>query len=386
MAVPLLDINRQHAPILEELRGAFEKALSTSRFIKGPELEEFEKEFAAYCTTGRAVGCASGTDALILSLQAVDADHGCEVITTPFTFFATAGAISRVGSSPVFIDILPDTFNMDPALLKEWLEKNCRKQNGKAYNKSTNNRIGAVIPVHLFGQVCDMDMIMDIAGEWEIPVIEDASQAVGSTWNSRKAGSFGTTGCFSFFPSKNLGALGDAGAIVTDDEKIADRIVRLREHGGSGYFHSEIGKNSRMDALQAAFLRIKLRLLENWHVRRRNNAAFYDNAFDNLRGVETPAISDTAVSIYNQYTIRCLNKRDELLEYLRGKEIGCAIYYPLPLHLQECFSYLGYDKGDFPVSEKASEEVISIPVFGELRKDELEQVAGKIQKFYESRG
>jgi dTDP-4-amino-4,6-dideoxygalactose transaminase len=381
MTVPLLDINRQHAPILEELREAFEKALSTSRFIKGPELEEFEKEFADYCTTGRAVGCASGTDALILSLQAVDADHGCEVITTPFTFFATAGAISRVGSNPVFIDILPDTFNMDPARLNEWLEINCRKQNGKTYNRSKGNRIGAVIPVHLFGQVCDMDMIMDIAGEWEIPVIEDASQAVGSTWNSRKAGSFGIAGCFSFFPSKNLGALGDAGAIVTNDEKIADRIARLREHGGSGYFHSEIGKNSRMDALQAAFLRIKLRLLENWHERRRNNAVFYNNAFDNLQGIEAPVISDAAVSIYNQYTIRCLNKRDELLDYLRKKEIGCAVYYPLPLHLQECFNYLGYDKGDFPVSEKASEEVLSIPVFGELREDELKEVADIIGEF-----
>lgn len=381
MAVPLLDISRQHIPIVKDLRKVFDKALETSAFIKGSELVSLEEEFSEYCETEIAVGCASGTDALILALMAAGVKPGEYVITTPFTFFATAGAVVRAGGIPVFVDILPDTFNMDPDLLSDWLRRNCAVTNRGIVDKSNGTRIAAVMPVHLFGQMAEMDRIMIICDDWRIPVVEDAAQAVGAKWDGKKAGSFGSAGCFSFFPSKNLGALGDGGMVTTSDHETAERIVRLREHGGQGYIHREVGFNSRLDALQAGFLRVKLSHLEEWHKGRRKNANFYRSAFKGVKQIKTPVIRKKAWSIYNQYTLRAEN-RDELLAWLRERKIGCAVYYPLPLHLQECFECLGYKEGDFPVSENASKEVISLPVFGELTETELNEVVDSIKEFY----
>lgn len=381
MTVPLLDINRQHAPLLNELREVFDKALKTSRFIKGPEHDGLQKDFADYCGVRMAVGCASGTDALILSLMAVDVAMGKYVITTPFTFFASAGAIARAGGTPVFVDILPDTYNMDPAKLEDWLSKNCVITNRGVVNRNSGIQVAAVMPIHLFGQMADMDRIMEICNSWQIPVVEDAAQAIGATWNGKKAGAIGKTGCFSFFPSKNLGALGDGGMVTTNDEQTEERLISLREHGGKGYYHSEVGFNSRLDALQAGFLRVKFRYLEKWHNARRRNADTYNKAFKNVKELVTPIIDKRAVSIYNQYTIRA-EKRDELLAALREQGIGCAVYYPLPLHLQECFAYLGYKEEDLPVSEKACREVISLPIFGELTKEEQKEVIDAVKAFY----
>lgn len=381
MAVPLLDIGRQHRPLLKDLRKVFDKALETSAFIKGSELVSLEEEFSKYCGTKIAVGCASGTDALILALMASGLKPGEYVITTPFTFFATAGAVVRAGGIPVFVDILSDTFNMDPDLLSDWLRNNCAVTNRGIVEKSSGTRVAAVMPVHLFGQMAEMDRIMTICNDWRIPVVEDAAQAVGAKWEGKKAGSFGTAGCFSFFPSKNLGALGDGGMVTTGDHETAERIVRLREHGGQGYIHREVGFNSRLDALQAGFLRVKLSHLEEWHKGRRKNANFYRSAFKSVKQVKTPVIRKNAWSVYNQYTLRAEN-RDELLAWLRNRDIGSAVYYPLPLHLQECFECLGYKEGDFPVSENASKEVISLPVFGELTDTELNEVVDSVKGFY----
>ena len=381
MPVPLLDINRQHEPIRDQLREVFERALDTSRFVKGPEMEALENEFAEYCGTAHAVGCASGTDALTLSLMAVGVGPGNFVLTTPFTFFASAGSIVRAGGIPVFIDILHDSFNMDPDLLENWFREHCAVTSRGVVYRPTGTRVGAVMPVHLFGQLADMDRIMAICDDWGVPVVEDACQSVGAEWSGGKAGSFGAAGCFSFFPSKNLGALGDGGMVTTGDPEVAARVTCLREHGGVGYIHEEVGFNSRLDALQAGFLRVKLNRLEDWHQGRRNNAAYYRKAFRGLKEVTTPVIKKGARSVYNQYTLRAKD-RDGLLAHLREAGIGCAVYYPLPLHLQECFSCLGYVRGDFPVSEEASEEVISIPVFGELTEDELFEVAETIRGYY----
>ncbi len=384
MPVPLLDINRQHAPMLADLRRVLDEALSTSRFIKGPALDSFESAFTSYCGTSRAVGCASGTDALILALQACGVVPGDEVVTIPFTFFATAGSIVRCGAVPVFVDILPDTFDMSPAALAAWLAANCERTDGGTVDRRSGARVSAVIPVDLFGQIADMDALEALARDWGLALVEDACQSVGATWCGRKAGAFGRVGCFSFFPSKNLGALGDAGALTTDDQALADRLVRLREHGGQGYYHSEVGTNSRMDALQAGFLSVKLARLEEWHAGRRRNAAFYDTAFAGMPEVVTPVIDSRAGSIYNQYTIRAKD-RDGLLAHLRAAGIGCAVYYPLPLHLQECFAGLGCGRGDFPASEQASAEVLSLPVFGELTEGELREVVDSVKGFYTAR-
>ncbi|OPL19716.1 MAG: hypothetical protein AVO35_01715 [Candidatus Aegiribacteria sp. MLS_C] len=380
MPVPLLDISRQHEPIRDLLRSAFDRALETSRFIKGPELEALEKEFADYCGTARAVGCASGTDALILSLMAVGVNPGDMVVTSPFTFFASAGSVVRAGGVPQFVDILPNTFNMDPELLRDWLQERCAVTSRGVVHRKTGSRVGAVMPVHLFGQVADMDGIMEVCDEWGLPVVEDACQSVGARWRDRRAGSFGAAGCFSFFPSKNLGALGDGGMVTTDDDALAARLVSLREHGGEGYIHREVGFNSRLDAIQAGFLRVKLACLDGWHEGRRRNAAFYDKAFRDIEEVRTPPIDGRAWSVYNQYTIR-VEDRDGLLAHLRDRGIGCAVYYPLPLHLQQCFMDLGYGRGDLPAAEAAAGEVISIPVYGELTGDERSEVVEAVREF-----
>lgn len=381
MQIPLLDINRQHENIKEELTQVFADALSTSRFIKGPDMEELEREFAEYSGTTDAIACASGTDALILALQAIGLQRDEIVITVPFTFFATAGAIVRAGGTPVFIDVLPDTFNMDPDLLEEWLNTNCAITNRGVVHRKTSRKVAAIMPVHLFGQICNMDAVNATASAWDLPVIEDAAQAVGAKWKDARAGSLGSIGCFSFFPSKNLGALGDGGMLTTNNSRLAERLRSIREHGGQGYLHAEVGTNSRLDAIQAGFLRVKLRKLEEWHAGRRANAERYDKAFADLSQVKTPSIDPRAWSIYNQYTLQAEN-RDELLNFLRSKEIGCAVYYPLSLHLQECFAYLGYNEGNFKISEGCSAKVLSLPVFGELTTEEQDEVIAAVKEFY----
>ena len=381
MAVPLLDINRQHLEIKEELKKVFSDALDTSRFIKGPEMEAFEKEFAAYSGVREAVGCASGTDALILALQALGLRSGELVLTVPFTFFASAGAIVRSGGSPVFIDILPDTYNMDADKAEAWLNENCAITERGVVHRESGRRIAAIMPVHIFGQVSNMDAISLVGSKWNLPIIEDAAQAVGAKWNGKRAGSQGDAGCFSFFPSKNLGALGDGGMITTNSAETAAELRRLREHGGQGYLHSAVGTNSRLDAIQAGFLRVKLRHLENWHKGRRENAERYNKAFADLEQVKTPVIDPRAWSIYNQYTLMA-EKRDDLLVFLRERQIGCAIYYPLPLHMQECFKDLGYSEGDFKVSESCSRKAVSLPVFGELTREEQDEVIQSVREFY----
>ena len=374
MKVPLLDLKRQYGVIKDEIDPAIREVVETQYFIKGPKVAELEKQIAAYCGTSRAVGCASGTDALLLSLMAVGVGAGDEVITTPYTFFATAGSIARLGARPVFVDIDPATYNIDPGQIA-----------GRITPKTK-----AVLPVHLYGQCADMDAIVEVAAKHDVPVVEDAAQAIGSEYKGRRAGALSAMGCFSFFPSKNLGGYGDGGMITTDDDSLADLLVSLREHGQTlkdggqteMYDHWTIGLNSRLDALQAAVLLVKLRHLDEWSDGRARNASYYDSRFAGTP-VTPPARTPEARHIYNQYTIR-VARRDDLVTYLREREIGCAIYYPVPLHLQKCFSTLGYAEGDMPESEAAAAESVSIPVFSLLTEEELDHVATTILGFYDA--
>ena len=368
MAVPLLDLRAQHATIRDDVVGAMMQIVDDQAFILGPPVERLEQAVAELSNTRYAIGCANGTDAILLSLRALDVRHGDEIVTTPFTFFATAGAIHNVGARPVFADIDPDTFNISP----------------QAATAAVNARTKAVIPVDLFGQLAPIDAIR--AALPEVPIIEDAAQSIGATRNISdrvvRAGEAATIGTFSFFPSKNLGGYGDGGMIVTQDETLATRLKRLRVHGGlKTYFHDEVGYNSRLDALQAAVLLAKLPHLEQWSAARRRNAAYYNEAFTGMSDVRTPFIDPANVSIYNQYTLR-VSRRDQLQEHLKKKGIGSSVYYPLPLHLQPCFAYLGYSEGAFPESERASKEVISLPVYPELTTAQLDEVIGAVREFY----
>ena len=368
MAVPLLDLRAQHATIRDDVVGAMMQIVDDQAFILGPPVERLEEAVAELSNSRYAIGCANGTDAILLSLRALDVRHGDEIVTTPFTFFATAGAIHNVGARPVFADIDPDTFNISP----------------QAATAAVNARTKAVIPVDLFGQLAPIDAIR--AALPEVPIIEDAAQSIGATRNISdrvvRAGEAATIGTFSFFPSKNLGGYGDGGMIVTQDENLATRLKRLRVHGGlKTYFHDEVGYNSRLDALQAAVLLAKLPHLEQWSAARRRNAAYYNEAFTGMSDVRTPFIDPANVSIYNQYTLR-VSRRDQLQEHLKKKGIGSSVYYPLPLHLQPCFAYLGYSEGAFPESERASKEVISLPVYPELTTAQLDEVIGAVREFY----
>jgi dTDP-4-amino-4,6-dideoxygalactose transaminase len=371
MPVPLLDLQAQHRTIRDEVLGAMMKVVDDQAFILGSPVEKLESQVAELSGTRFAIGCANGTDAILLSLRAVGAGHGDEVVTTPFTFFATAGAIHNVGARPVFADIDPDTFNISP----------------QAATASLTSRTKAVIPVDLFGQLAPIDAIR--AAIPSLPIIEDAAQSIGATrkigGTTVRAGEAATIGTFSFFPSKNLGGYGDGGMIVTQDEDLAGRLKRLRVHGGmKTYYHDEVGYNSRLDALQAAVLLAKLPHLEAWSAARRKNAEYYDKAFADSSHVRTPVIDPANESIYNQYTLR-VEKRDELQEHLKKKGIGNSVYYPLPLHLQPCFEYLGYREGAFPESEKAAKEVISLPVYPELTTNQLDEVIGAVREFYGER-
>ncbi len=370
MAVPLLDLRAQHATIRDDVVGAMLQIVDDQAFILGAPVERLEQAVAELSNTRFAIGCANGTDALLLSLRALDVKHGDEIVTTPFTFFATAGAIHNVGARPVFADIDPDTFNISP----------------QAATSVVTEKTKAIIPVDLFGQLAPIDAIA--AALPQLPIIEDAAQSIGATRKigdrTVKAGEASTIGTFSFFPSKNLGGYGDGGMVVTQDENLAMRLRRLRVHGGmKTYFHDEVGYNSRLDALQAAVLLAKLPHLEGWSAARRRNAEYYNAAFKGSLDIRTPVIDSANTSIYNQYTLR-VPRRDELQEHLKKKGIGSSIYYPLPLHLQPCFEYLGYSEGAFPESERAAKEVISLPIYPELTTAQLDEVIGAVREFYGS--
>jgi dTDP-4-amino-4,6-dideoxygalactose transaminase len=368
MSVPLLDLRAQHATIRDVVVEKMMKIVDSQLFILGAAVEELEKQVAELSRTKHAIGCANGTDAILLAMRALDVGRGDEVITTPFTFFATAGTIHNVGATPVFVDIEPKTFNISP----------------EAIAKAITPRTRAIIPVDLFGAMAPIEEVKRVAKG--IPVIEDAAQSIGASrmidGERRMAGEVATIGTFSFFPSKNLGGYGDGGMIVTQDDRIATRLKRLRVHGGATqYFHDDVGYNSRLDALQAAVLSAKLPHLAGWSAKRRANAAYYDKALAGIPGLVTPLVDKPNESIYNQYTIR-VEKRDELQAYLKEKGIGSAIYYPLPLHLQPCFSYLNYKKGSVPEAETAATQVLSLPIFPELTQAQLDEVVGAVRGFY----
>ena len=361
--VPFIDLKAQYQTIRDEIDQAVHRVFESQGFILGDEVSGFETETARYCDSLAAVGCASGSDALLLALLGLDLGPGDEVITSPFTFFATAGAICRAGATPIFADILPDTFNIDP----------------QAIENAVTPKTRALMPVHLFGQCADMDPIWRTATQHGVTIIEDACQAIGATYHGRMAGVLGRVGCFSCFPTKNLGAAGDAGFITTDDRELASRMARLRVHGDSGgYSHHEVGFNSRLDSLQAAVLRVKLAFLDEWSDARRENAAHYRGLFSQyeLEDVITlPQEVPELRHIYNQFSVRVHdNRRDEVLQSLRADQIGCTIYYPQPLHLQACFAGLGGQAGQFPESEKAAAEVLALPIYAELPVSHQERV------------
>jgi dTDP-4-amino-4,6-dideoxygalactose transaminase len=373
MQVPLLDLTLQHRQIAAETMAAITPVIDEQRFILGPVVDQFEREIEAYLPVPHAVGCASGTDAILLALRAFDCGPGDEVVTSPFTFFATAGAIHNVGARPVFADIQPDTFNLDPA----------------AADAACTERTKVVMPVHLFGQMADMTAFAAIGTGRGVRVLEDAAQAIGARQKTADdewitTGTLGDACAFSFFPTKNLGAFGDAGMTVTPDEATAERLRKLRVHGGRQmYHHEEVGYNSRLDALQAAVLSAKLPHLRGWSDARRRHAAFYDQALAEIEGIVVPPVRPENESIFNQYTIRVLDgRRDELSAHLRDRGVGSGVYYPVPLHLQECFAYLGYREGQFPESERACREVLSLPVFPELTEAQLAYVVESIGAFF----
>ena len=366
MQVPLLDLKAQYATLKNDILREIGEVLDSQICIGGPKVAKFEQAVAATCDCQYAVGCSSGTDAILNVLMSLEIGPGDEVITSPFTFFATAGCIARAGARPVFVDIDPVTYNIEPAGIEAAITGKTR----------------AIMPVHLYGQVADMDPIMTIAKKHDLRVIEDAAQAISATYKSRKAGSFGKAGCFSFFPSKNLGAIGDAGCVVTNDEDLYQRLLQMRNHGAEPkYYHARIGGNFRLDPIQAAALLVKLPHLDGWSAARRANADYYNRRFADTP-VRTPRISPDCVSIFNQYVIR-VPRRDALREHLLEQQIGCEIYYPVPLHLQECFSYLGYQSGDFPIAEQAASEVLALPIYPELGEKARAAVAGTILAFYQ---
>ncbi len=395
MKVPFLDLKRQYHTIRDEVLQSIHRTVESQHFILGHEVEKLEEEISQYCGSPNAVGVASGSDAILLSVMALDLKPGDGVVTTPFTFFATAGSISRLGCIPFFVDIDPKTFNMDPRKLSEFIETRC--ESGKKDQLLTRHMdvpIRGVLPVHLFGQCADMDPILELCGNYKLRIIEDAAQAIGSLYKpapdspARSAGTMGDTGCFSFYPSKNLGAFGDGGMVICRDSSLAEKIQILRVHGSRPkYYHRVIGLNSRLDALQAAVLRVKLKHLDQWSEARRRNASQYDQLFQDIDcqrlGISLPFTQYENRHIFNQYVVR-VPRRDELREFLQQNGIGTDIYYPLPLHLQACFRHLGYKEGDFPKSEEASRSVVALPVFPELTTDEQHYVVEKIVAFYRS--
>ena len=370
MKVPLLDLAEQHQQLRPELEKALARVLDTNAFILGSEVASLEREIAEYCGTKYAVGCASGSDAILLALMALGVGPGDEVITTPYSFFATVSSITRLGATPVFVDIEPDTYNIDASQIESKITQNTK----------------AIEPVHLYGQCSDMLRISEIASAKNIPVVEDAAQAIGAEYNGGRAGAISAIGCFSFYPSKNLGGLGDGGMMTTDDESLNRKLLGLRNHGAEEkYYHKYVGLNSRLDGFQGATLRVKLPHLEEWTTRRRENAERYRTLFTDAgltEQVGLPVERENCRHIYNQYIVRVPSGRDELRAYLTENDVGSDIYYPVPLHLQECFSYLGYREGDLPESERAARETLALPIYPELRPEQQEYVVETIAQFF----
>jgi dTDP-4-amino-4,6-dideoxygalactose transaminase len=378
MKVPLLDLKAQYKTIKDEILAVTDEIYESQYFILGPHVEKLEKEIASYCSSKYSVGVSSGTDALIISLMAAGIGPGDSVITTPYTFFATAGSIARVGAKPVFVDVDPDTYNISPEKVSEAV---C------SMNASGRSALKAVMPVHLYGQCADMDPILDIAKKFNLLIIEDAAQAIGSEYKGRRAGSMGHFGCFSFFPSKNLGAFGDAGIVTADAKTFYEKLDILRVHGSHPkYYHKYIGGNFRIDALQAAIISVKLKYLDGWTAARQSNAERYRRLFEDagLYGHVRLPVERESRHIYNQFIVQVREKRDELRNHLMNSGIGTEVYYPVPLHLQECFSYLGYKKGDMPVSENAALNTLALPVYPELTEDMQIYVVEQIKIFFKA--
>ena len=377
MGVPLLDLKAHHEPLHTEIMAAIEQTFRSQAFILGPEVAKLEERVAAYSQAKYGIGVSSGTDALLIALMAIGVGSGDEVITAPYSFFATAGVVARLGAKPVLVDIDPTTYNIAPAKIE----------------KAITLRTKAMIPVHLYGQCADMAPILDLAQRHNIKVIEDAAQAIGSEYrDGRRAGSMGTIGCLSFFPSKNLGALGDGGMVVTNDQELAERMKVLRVHGGKPkYYHKMIGGNFRLDTIQAAVLNVKLNYLDDWTQRRQENARRYEALFQQSGLVQKgkvrlpdPVYRESGAKhyhIYNQFVLR-VEQRDDLMGFLKQKGIGTEIYYPVPFHLQECFRYLGHKEGDFPESERAAKETVAIPIYPELTAAQQTEVVETIASFY----
>jgi len=419
MEVPFVDLKLQFSDIREEVRKAVDVVFESQQFILGPNVKKLEARIAAYSEVKYAIGVSSGTDALLASLMALDLGPGDGVITSPFTFFATAGVIARLGATPIFIDIDPTTYNIDPEKLRELVETKCDvdQGTGRPVERKSRVDIKAIIPIHLYGQCADMDPLMEMTQKAHLDIVEDAAQAIGAIYYSRgfksrgdapaitarisgenpgtgresaraayKAGSMGRLGCFSFFPTKNLGGFGDAGMVVTDEEAMAEKIKVLRVHGSQPkYHHHLIGGNFRLDELQAAILNVKFLHLERWTEARRKNAERYGRLFEEMgltEHIQLPIIQEGNRHIFNQYVIR-VPQRDRLREFLNAKGVGTEIYYPIPLHLQKCFRYLGYKEGDLPESEKAAKETLALPIYPELSQEQQEYVVEQIRNFHE---
>jgi dTDP-4-amino-4,6-dideoxygalactose transaminase len=370
MKVPLLDLKEQNLALRPEIEAALGRVLDSNGFILGAEVAALEKELAEYCDVKYAIGCASGSDALLLALMALDIGPGDEVITTPYSFFATVSSITRLGAKPVFVDIDPKTYNFDVSQIEEKI----------------TSKTKAIEPVHLYGQSVDMRALTEISQKHGIPIVEDAAQAIGADDDGRRVGSIGEIGCFSFYPSKNLGGMGDGGFLTTNNDALADKLLALRVHGSHEKYHHEwIGLNSRLDGFQGAVLRVKLPRLDSWTERRRENAAVYRRLFTDAGLTEEvilPYERENVRHIYNQFVVRAPGRRNELKEFLTEWGIGTDIYYPISLHLQQCFAYLGHQPGDLPESEKASLETLALPIFPELKTEQLEYVVDKIGEFY----
>ncbi len=370
MKVPLVDLRPQHDSLRDQLLAAVERVIDKQQFVLGPEVQILEEEIAKYSETSFAVGCASGSDALLLALMALDIGSGDEVITTPFTFFATGSAIVRLGARPVLVDIDPNTYNLDTSRLAA----------------AITSRTRAIIPVHLYGQCTDMASLEAISEQHHLPIVEDAAQAIGAEDRGRRAGSMGAIGCFSFYPSKNLGGAGDGGMLTTNNKNLADRLRRLRAHGGTNeYHHSEVGINSRLDSLQAAVLRVKLKFLDRWSAARRNKASRYSDLLLETSVLEfeviPPFVRPEARHVFHQYVVRISRYRDAMMKHLLDQGVGTKVYYPVPLHLQQCFSNLGYHEGDFPESERAARETFALPIYPELTDQQQSYVIETLRSF-----
>ena len=369
MKVPLIDLRGQHKSLRPQLLEAVERVIDSQQFVLGSEVEALEEKIAEYCTAEFAIGCASGSDALLLALMSLDLKAGDEVITTPFTFFATGASITRLGAHPRFVDIDPRTYNIDPAKVEA----------------AINSKTRAILPVHLYGQCADMYALLEISKRHGLPIVEDAAQAIGAEDRGRRAGSMGHIGCFSFYPTKNLGGAGDGGMLVTNDPALAQRLRRLRVHGGkTEYHHDEVGINSRLDALQAAILRVKFKHLDEWSEARREKAALYTRLLKetDLNVEFTPPFVRSSVRhIFHQYVIRVPQQSDEVINHLSLHGVGSKVYYPVPLHLQECFAYLGYRNGQFPEAETAAKQTLALPCFPEITEEQQRYVVDVLAKF-----